>query len=183
MTELSAGAIVRLPMRTPQRLLVLVIVLGATGVLRADSAPTPTTSVRTNEALLSRLPKFNPAKSDAAKKAAAEEAARKAQAATGGNTETKEKDGIVYLPDYGVVEKKVEQPRADEWLSGQELNRVAVRRLEAKMNTLEMILNRWSIPFLTPSFKARARADYEAERNAEENARLQHVIDVSNEKK
>jgi hypothetical protein len=163
---------------------VLVFALSvAAGALRADPAPTPTSSVRTNEALLSRLPKFNPAKSDAAKKAAAEEAARKAATAASGNTETKEKDGIVYLPDYGVVEKKVEQPRADEWLSKQELDHVAVRRMEAKMNTLDMILNRWSIPFLTPSFKARARADYEAERNAEENARLQHVIDVSDGKK
>lgn len=172
-------------MRSPRRPLVLLAaaVILVLPSLHADETPTPTTSVRTNEALLSRLPKFNPAKSDAAKKAAAEEAARKAAAAASGNTETKEKDGIVYLPDYGVVEKKVEQPRADEWLSKQELDRVAVRRMEAKMNTLDMILNRWSIPFLTPSFKARARADYEAERNAEENARLQHVIDVSNGKK
>lgn len=173
-------------MRPPRRLFAPIAsaVFLATLSLRADPpTPTPTTSVRTSEALLSRLPKFNPAKSDAARKAAAEEAARKAAAAASGNTETKEKDGIVYLPDYSVVEKKTEQPRADEWLSNQELNRVAVRRLEAKMNTLDMILNRWHIPLLTPSFKDRARADYEAERNAEENARLQHVIDVSDGKK
>lgn len=171
-------------MRPPRRLLALIAAAAlAAPALHAGDTPTPTTSVRTNEALLSRLPKFNPAKSDAAKKAAAEEAARKAQTAAAGNTEAKEKDGIVYLPDYGVIEKKVEQPRADEWLSNKELDRVAVRRLEAKMNTLDMLLNRWSIPFLTPSFKSRARADYEAERNAEENARLQHVIDVSDGKK
>lgn len=174
-------------MRPPRRLLAPIAsaVLLAAMPLRADPPPptTPTTSVRTSEALLSRLPKFDASKSDAAKKAAAEAAARKAAAAASGNTETTEKDGIVYLPDYSVVEKKTEQPRADEWLTGQELNRIAVRRMEAKMNPLEMALNRWHIPLLSPSFKARARAEYEAERNAEENARLQHVIDVSDGKK
>lgn len=152
--------------------------LALTGpLLRADQPPpTPTTSVRTNEALLSRLPKFNPAKSDAAKKAAAEAAA----AQPSGRTEAEEKNGVVYLPDYQVTENKVAAPREDEWRTQKELAGRAVRRLEAKMNPLEMALNRWHIPLLTPSFKARALADYEAERNAEENARLQHVIDVSN---
>jgi hypothetical protein len=151
----------------------------AAGAMHADTPPpTPTTSVRTNEALLSRLPKFNPAKSDAAKKAAAEEAARKAAAAASGNTETKEKDGIVYLPDYGVVDKKVYAPRDDEWLTGKGLDQVAMRKMAAKMNTLEMILNRWHIPLLTPSFRDRARAEYEAERNAEENERFEHLNKV-----
>lgn len=147
---------------------------------RAAPTVTPTTTVRTNEALLSRLPKFDAAKSDAARKAAAEAAARKAAATASGNTETKEKDGVVYLPDYKVVEKKTYAPRDDEWLTGKELDKAAMRQMAAKMNSLDMALNRWHIPLLTPSFQQRARAAYEAERNAEENARLQHVIDVSN---
>lgn len=166
-------------MRTIPRLLIILPLVAFAGVLRADTPPaTPTTSVRTNEALLSRLPKFNAAKSDAAKKAAAEEAARKA--ASAGRTEVEQKDGIVYLPDYQVTENKVAAPRADEWLTDKELASRAVRRLEAKMTPLEMALNRWHIPLLTPSFKTRAVADYEAERNAAENERLQHIVDVSN---
>lgn len=151
---------------------------GSWGVAHADEPTTPTTSVRTNQALLSRLAKFDASKSDAAKKAAAEEAAR--NATPSGRTEAEEKDGVVYLPDYQVTENKVTAPRADEWMTQQEINHQAVRRMEAKMSTLELLLNRWHVPPFTPSFKARARAEYEAERNAEENARLQHVIDVSN---
>ncbi len=170
-------------MRPPRRLLAPIAsaVLLAALPLRADPPPTtPTSSVRTSEALLSRLPKFNPAKSDAAKKAAKEEAARKAAAAASGNTETVEKDGIVYLPDYKVVEKKQQELRGDDALSQQEITRKAVRLAEANMNALDMALNRWHIPFLTPSFSDRARAAYEAQKAAEENERLQHVIDVSN---
>lgn len=155
-------------------------VLLATLAARADQPATPTTSVRTSEALLSRLPKFNAAKSDAAKKAAAEEAARKAAAAPSGNTETVEKDGVVHLPDYKVVEKKQQELRGDDALSQQEITKKAIRLAEANMNALDMALNRWHIPFLSPSFADRARSAYEAQKNAEENERLQHVIDVSN---
>lgn len=140
----------------------------------ADSPPvTPTTSVRTSQALLSRLPKFDAAKSDAAKKAAAEAAAQSAR-----RTETEEKDGIVYLPDYEVVDHRTTAPREDEWLARKELAQRAVRRLEAKSTGLDLLLNRWHIPLLTPSFKARALADYEAERNAAENERLEHINKV-----
>ncbi|MBX3736307.1 MAG: hypothetical protein KF715_06460 [Candidatus Didemnitutus sp.] len=182
LTEHNKKRIVGSSMRQTRRYLVLFTVLGcAIPALKADPQPaTPTTSVRTNEALLSRLPKFNAAKSDAARKAAAEEAARKAAAAPSGNTETTEKDGVVHLPDYKVVEKKQQELRGDDALSQQEITKKAIRLAEANMNALDMALNRWHIPFLSPSFADRARAAYEAQKNAEENERLQHVIDVSN---
>lgn len=73
-------------------------------------------------------------------------------------------DGVVLLPDYRVIEKKVVEPHADDWLKGDVVTRREMRRLEADMTTLELLLNRWSIPILGPSFADRARGRYEARR-------------------
>lgn len=75
-----------------------------------------------------------------------------------------EKDGVVIFPDYTVIEKKVAEPRADEWLKSDTITRREIRRLEADMTDLELLLNRWHIPFVSPSFGARARSRYESQR-------------------
>ena len=129
----------------------------------------PATSERTQQALRDRLPRYDPAASDAARKARAEAAARKAAAPT----ETEE--GVVVLPEFQVRERKMAQPSADDWLRSQEVTQKAMRAKAAEMNALEMALNRWHIPFLTPSFAARARAEYEDKKRREEMDRLERL--------
>lgn len=120
--------------------------------LGAD-APTPETiSPRLQAALRAQLPKFEPrGPADAT------------PTSTSGNSEaTFTPDGVVLLPDYQVIEKKVAEPHPDDWLKGDVVTRHEMRRLEADMTTLELLLNRWSIPLVGPSFAARARGRYEA---------------------
>lgn len=71
-------------------------------------------------------------------------------------------DGIVHLPDYHVIEKRTAEPKPDDWLKSDAVTRREMRRMEADMTTLELLLNRWSIPLVGPSFAARARARYES---------------------
>lgn len=129
-------------------------------LLVALAASAATVSERTQQALRQRLPKFDPAKSDAAR------AANKVERPTG------EEEGVIVLPDFQVVEKKVAQPEPDDWLASSEVTKREVRRAEAEMNALELALNRWHIPILMPSFAQRARANYEMKKRAEEMNRL-----------
>ncbi|MDP2138234.1 MAG: hypothetical protein Q8J74_10295 [Candidatus Didemnitutus sp.] len=133
-------------------------------LLAAVASASETSSDRVQQSVRDRLPKFNPAASDAARQAAANKVERPS-----------EQEGVTTLPDFQVVEKKVTQPSADDWLSRAEATRKAVRIAEGKMNILELALNRWHIPLLTPSFAQRARAEYEAQKNAEELDRLNRL--------
>jgi len=119
---------------------------------------------RTRDGLLATLPKFDPAKSNAARGASANKVAPPTP-----------EDGVVVLPEFNVIEKKVAQPGSDEWLASEEVTRREVRRAEADMNALELALNRWHIPLLMPSFAQRARANYEMKKRAAEMERLQRL--------
>lgn len=118
----------------------------------ADAAKPQAISPRLQAALRAQLPKFEPP--------ASAETSPAATAATSEPLITAE--GVVLLPDYRVIEKKVFEPRADNWLKSDAVTRREMRRMEADMTTLEMLLNRWSIPLVGPSFAARARARYES---------------------
>jgi hypothetical protein len=101
------------------------------------------------------LPKFDAAQSNATSAAVA-------TAPTANATGPIEKDGVVIFPDYTVVEKKTAEPHPDDWLARDVVTRREMRRLEAEMTTLELLLNRWSLPLIGTPFAARARANYEA---------------------
>ena len=116
---------------------------------------------RTTENLRQRLPKFDPARAEAARRTEAGKVERPVS-----------EDGVTVLPDFNVVEKKVTQPGADQWFSDAEVTRREVRRAEAEMNTLELVLNRWHLPYLSPSFAERARGSYEMKKRAAEMERL-----------
>lgn len=128
----------------------------------ADAPPPPTVlSEETTSKLRAILPKYDAEAAEAAR----ERAARKRE-------RPKAADGVLVLPDYKVKEKKVEQPTSQDMMSRVERDKEAIRQAEAKMNDLDLALNRWHIPFLSASFQDRAREEYEAKRRAEEAARL-----------
>ena len=81
-------------------------------------------------------------------------------------------DGVVILPEFKVLEKKVAQPDAEQWMTSGAVTAREVRRAEAEMSALELALNRWHIPLIMPSFAQRARANYESKKRAEEMDRL-----------
>lgn len=116
---------------------------------------------RTRDALLARLPKYDPAQSAAARETAAHKVAPPTP-----------EDGVVVLPEFKVLEKKVAEPEPDQWMTSEAVTAREVRRAEADMNALELALNRWHIPLLMPSFAQRARANYEMKKRAEEMNRL-----------
>ena len=145
----------------------------------------PVSSERTQQALRDRLPRYNPAVSEAARKSAEERAQRRAAAAAAAAASAEPRiettasgEEIVVLPEVQVRDRKLAQPHPDEWLGPQELQKKAMRAHAAKMSSLELALNRWHIPLVTPSFAARARADYEAQKRAEETQRLEHIESV-----
>ncbi len=129
-------------------------------LLLAASALAAGAGERTREALRAVLPPFDPAATADAKPVAPPPAAE---------------GEVVVLPEFRVVEKKVAAPEPDEWLSGAEVTRREMRRAEADMNALDVALNRWHLPFLSPSFAQRARAAYEQRRRGEELRRLERL--------
>ncbi len=140
-------------MRSPRCTIVCWLATGClTAPLQADS-PTPRLSPRTQNAVRASLPKFDASQAARPKPATAENAAGPI-----------EKDGVVIFPDYTVIEKKVAEPRADDWLKSDALTRREIRRLEADMTGLELLLNRWHLPLLSAPFSARARSRYESQR-------------------
>ncbi|MCM2274211.1 MAG: hypothetical protein NDI75_05380 [Candidatus Didemnitutus sp.] len=157
-------------MRTILPLLALCCLAPAAPAQNAE----PVSSPRTQQAVRDRLPKYNPAASDAARKAAAEAKARQ-KVETSTKKVNEQGEEVVVLPDFQVLDRKVAQPDPDQWLSREELAKKAMRNYAAKQNDLELALNRWHIPLLSPSFASRAMADYEAEKRREETERLEHL--------
>lgn len=142
-------------MRSPRCTIVCWFAAGCLTVpLRADP-PASRLSLRTQSAVRALLPKF-----DASQSTPPKPAATTAENAAG----PIEKDGVVIFPDYTVIEKKVAKPRADDWLKSDAITRREIRRLEADMTNLELLLNRWHIPLLSAPFSARARSRYESQR-------------------
>lgn len=133
----------------------------ATAQPAADTPPVTALSEETTVKLRAILPKYDAEAAEAAR----ERAARKRE-------RPKPAEGVLVLPDYKVKEKKVEQPTSQDMMSRVERDKEAIRQAEAKMNALDLALNRWHLPFLSASFQDRAREEYEAKRRAEEAARL-----------
>lgn len=119
---------------------------------------------RTADSVRAVLPKFKPAPSTAAQKSDPTKVERPIA-----------EEGLTVLPDFQVVEKKVAEPDPDQWMSGREVTHREVRRAEAAMSPLELALNRWHIPLLSPSFAQRVRANYETKKRAEEMNRLESL--------
>lgn len=155
-------------MRSPRCTIVCWLAIGClTAPLPAETPPATRLSSRMREAVRARLPKFD----------ASQPAPETPPTANAGNpTGPVEKDGIVIFPDYAVVEKKVAEPRADDWVQSDAITRREIRRLEADMTNLELLLNRWHIPLVTPSFGARARYRYETQRFRNE---VTHIVDLA----
>ncbi len=116
---------------------------------------------RTAENLRAKLPKFDPVRAEEARRTEAGKVERPVA-----------EEGVVVLPEFRVVEKKIAQPDPDQWSTDAEVTRREVRRAEAGMNALELALNRWHIPYLSPSFAERARGSYEMGKRAAEMERL-----------
>jgi hypothetical protein len=129
-------------------------------LILAATAGTAGAGERTREALRAVLPPFD-----------AVAAAPRAPAAPLPAAEGE----VVVLPEFRVVEKKVAAPEPDAWLSAEAVTRREMRRAEADMNALDLALNRWHLPFLSPSFAQRARAAYEQRRRGEEMGRLERL--------
>lgn len=141
-------------MRSPRCTIVCWLAVSClTPPLHAET-PTPRLSPRTQNAVRALLPKF-----DASQTTTPNTAATGTSEAASGPVE---KDGVVIFPDYTVVEKKILEPHPDDWLARDVVTRREMRRLEAEMTTLELLLNRWSLPLIGTPFSARARANYEA---------------------
>lgn len=131
------------------------------------AADTPALTDRTRQALRDRLPGFSPPPTAATpEKSAAVLPARS------------EGEEILHLPEFRVQERRLAQPAPDDWLSGAELTRKAIRLAERDMNLLDLALNRWHIPLLTPSFAARARGAYEQQRLQTELQRLNDLAEL-----
>jgi hypothetical protein len=142
-------------MRSPRCTIVCWLAAGCLTVpLRADPSA-PRLSPRTQNAVRALLPKF-----DASQATLPQPATATAENPSG----PIEKDGVVIFPDYTVIEKKVAEPRPDDWVQSDAITRREIRRLEADMTDLELLLNRWHIPLLSAPFSARARSRYESQR-------------------
>lgn len=138
-------------------------------------APAPAQSERVRQAVADKLPKFSPA-APVAKESPVDEFA---PAIASTLPPLAEGEQLLKLPDFRVTEPKVFGPDEDDWLTGAELTRKALRLAERDMTALDLALNRWHIPLLTPSFAARARAAYEQERLDRELDRLLRLVELS----
>lgn len=148
-------------MRSPRCTIVCWLALaGLTVPLRAEPAPATQLSPRTRDALRTLLPQFDP------------QQLRPAAPAPANASAPIEKDGVVIFPDYTVIEKKVAEPHADDWLKSDAVTRREIRRMEADMTGLELLLNRWHLPIISAPFGARARSRYEAQRFRGEMSRM-----------
>jgi hypothetical protein len=165
LTELPASGIVLLKMRTLLCPSVIVCLLGcALAALAEDNTSKSTPRLR--QAVSSQLPKFIPPP------AAGAETNLPATSLAA----MAEDDTLFVLPEFRVMERKIFEPSPDSWLTSGELTRKAVRLAEREMNSLELALNRWHIPLLTPSFAARARATYREQQLSEEMERLDRLL-------
>lgn len=144
------------------------------GWIAANAQPTPAepsapgaNASRVRQAVREKLPKFTPPAPAPAETPPANALPPLAEG-----------EELLVLPEFRVREKKVFEPSPDAWLTGGELTRKAIRLAERDMNGLELALNRWHIPLLTPSFAARAHATYEQQRMTEELTRLQRIAEL-----
>jgi asparagine synthetase B (glutamine-hydrolysing) len=106
---------------------------------------------QTGERLLSILPRYDPSV----------RAAREAERATQVARPPEDDPNVLVLPDYVVRETKIFRPTEREVQTRAARAKEAMRVYARDMNALELALNRWHIPFITPSFAQRALADQE----------------------
>lgn len=71
---------------------------------------------------------------------------------------------VVKLPRFYVEDSRLGRADSDVLLTRKAREEKALSRYLAGMNPLELLLNAWNIPFLTPSAKARASADADGEK-------------------
>lgn len=163
-------------MRAPASILVAMCALCCAGpCVFASDAPAQPTRIR--QAVADKLPKFTPP-APAPAATPAESATTESSTATAALPPLAEGEEILKMPDFRVTEPKIFGPDEDDWLTGQELTRKALRLAERDMTALDLALNRWHIPYLTPSFAARARAAYEQERLDREMDRLERLLEL-----
>lgn len=154
-------------MSLPQNLSrILHPLLLSVALLPLAAAEKPTLSPQLRERLLASLPPYQPP--------AAETAPAPADAAPAAETPT---DAIL-LPKFTVKSDRFRRVEPDAWLTEQARSDKALAIYRDKRNALDWLLNSWHIPLLTPSAKARARAEYEEARLADERDRLNRIADV-----
>lgn len=86
-------------------------------------------------------------------------------------------DPLVKLPEFYVNDSRLARVDPDRLLSPKALRQKAIADYRRSMTDLEWALNRWHIPLVTPSTKARAMARYENLRIQRELLRLADVAD------
>lgn len=175
-------------MRALPPLLCALVLSASLHAAEPDPAPAPPskTPSRTRQAVADKLPKFNPPTPTTAPAPATTEQPQplalggldSGDAAAMPIDTPKPVGDLLILPDFRVSEPKLFGPDEDAWLTGAERTRKAVRLAEAEATALELALNRWHIPYLTPSFAARARADYEYQRLDRELDRLLRLVEL-----
>lgn len=171
-------------MRAPPLLLTAALALGFTSVLLRASDPAAATSDasspnRIRQAVADKLPKYAPPAPAPAADTVSTVPTRDGDAPVSALPPLAEGEELLKLPDFRVTEPKIFGPDEDDWLTGAELTRKAIRLAERDMNALDLALNRWHIPLLTPSFAARARAAYEQERLDRELDRLLRLVNLA----
>lgn len=169
-------------MRTPALILAAMCALYCAGpcVFASDQ---PASSDRIRQVVADKLPKFTPPApapvATPADPATSVSTTTDSPPATAALAPLAEGEELLKLPDFRVTEPKIFGPDEDDWLTGPELTRKALRLAESDMTALDLALNRWHIPYLTPSFAARARAAYEQQRLDREMDRLQRLVELS----
>lgn len=154
--------------------LLCVLVLGSTLSAEepARTASPEANSQRIRQAVADKLPKYTPPATTPPEEPAA-------GAGSIAPTPVGEyRDELLVMPEFRVSEQKVFGPDEDDWLTGAELTRKAIRLAERDTTALDLALNRWHIPYLSPSFAARARATYEQNRLDREMDRLLRLVEL-----
>lgn len=88
---------------------------------------------------------------------------------------------VIEMPKFFVEDSKLARIDADKLLSKPALAAKMRRAYRNSLNDLEWALNSFSIPFLTPSVAARARAKYENDQRLAEQTRLTGLIEVTSQ--
>ena len=143
--------------------LFLFIPAGLVAVLAAEEAPTGLASRETKAHIREGLPAWHPASS-------------KADDTPG--TDTTPTPGVFVLPKMTVKKLRL-PPDADDYLMSKrdfkrKMENLYLDALDAD-GPLNVLLNNFTLPFISPSKAARGRAIY----HGREMERLEHVVDVS----
>lgn len=171
-------------MRALPPLLCALVLSASLHAAEPDPAPAPPSKApsRTRQAVADKLPKFNPPSPATTTVTESAPPAGLPTLVDAASADTPKPVGdLLILPDFRVTEPKIFGPDEDAWLTGAERTRKAVRLAEAEATALELALNRWHIPLLTPSFAARARADYEYQRLDRELDRLLRLVELGDQ--